>query len=320
MKKMKLNKKQLGAVAIAAGMAFIPAMGISYAQSQILPEKEMIGIQEKKDQTTEYRLSEAIVDEVRANGGITTIFATENNNPVEYKVSDTAIYRQSTLKKEDVSKIKKGDKLQAYFDKNAPMILIYPPQYPVKLIVIMDGEGSAKTAKFGSDMISIEEDMKNALKLNISEDTIIESIDGKNYTKNMLADKNLLVFYKETTKSIPPQTNPQKIVVLPELSETDGAGNDQLEKKIQDIISQKSYYKESMHMVPVAEIARALGYEVKWISESKTVELSKDGNLIELFVMENVFSINHKQIKSILPMEIKEGRTYAELSVLELIR
>lgn len=320
MKKITLNKKRLGAVAVAAGMAFMPAMGISYAQSQVIPDKGMISIEEEKDRTSEYRLSSAVVDEIQTVGDITTIFATENNNPVVYKISDTIIYRQSTMEIEDASKIKEGDRLQAYFDKNAPMILIYPPQYPVKLIVIMDGEGSAKTARFGSDMISIEDDMNSSLKLNISEDTIIESIDGKDYAKDMLADKNLLVFYKGTTKSIPPQTNPQKIVVLPDLSENDGADNDQLDKDIQDIISQRSYYKGSMQMIPVAEIARTLGYEVKWISESKTVELLKDENIIELFVKENVLSINKKQIKITLPMEIKEGRTYAELSVLEILR
>ena len=320
MKKAKLSKKQMGAVAIAAGMAFMPAMGISYAQSQTIPQKEMIIIEDKKDRTTEYKLSEGIVEDVRSNGDITTIFADENNYPVEYKISDTIIYRQSTMEKEDASNIKPGDKLQAYYDKNAPMILIYPPQYPVKLVVIMDGEGSAKTAKFDSDMLSIEADMASALKLNISEDTIIESADGSVHTKDTLADKNLLVFYKATTRSIPPQTNPQKIVVLPDLSQTDGNDNNQTDQEIQDIIDAASYYKGSMQMIPVAQIARTLGYDVRWISDSKTVELSRDGNLLELAVMDSVFRINGKEIKIVLPMEIKEGRTYAELSILEILR
>lgn len=320
MKKVKLNKKQMGAVAIAAGMAFMPAMGISYAQSQTAPQKEMIIIEDKEDRTTEYKLSEGIVDKVSIDGEITTIFASENDKPVEYKLSDTIVYRQSTMEMEDSSEIKEGDRLQAYFDKNAPMIMIYPPQYPVKLVIIMDGEGSVKTAKFDSDMLSIEADMANALKLNISQDTIIESADGEIHTKEDLAHKNLLVFYKETTRSIPPQTNPQKIVVLPDLSQTDEAENDQLEKDIQNIIQTSSYYNGDMQMIPVAQIARTLGYDVRWISDSKTVELSKNEDIIELKVKDSAFRINGKDIKMLLPMEIKEGRTYAEISILDVLR
>ncbi len=326
MKKITLNKKQIGAIAIAAGMAFMPAMGVTFAQSQLSPEKEMISAQDKKDESSEYKLSQAVVDKVETQGNITTVYATENNQPVVYKISDALVYRQSTMQKAEASQIKEGDKLQTYFDKNAPMILIYPPQYPVKVAVIMDGEGSVKVAKFDKDILSIENNMIDALKLNISEDTILESADKKTYTKEELAGKNLLVFYSVTTRSIPPQTNPEKIVVLPDLQQmgegnNDGADNNvQQDKEINEIIAGNSYFNGTMQMITVAKIAQILGYEVKWNASEKTVELRKDENLIELVVMNNVYRVNGKEIKMILPMEIKEGRTYAELSILDLLK
>ena len=52
-----------------------------------------------------------------------------------------------------------------------------------------------------------------ALQLNVARNTTITTLNGQNFNCN-LGNRNLLVYYTVTTRSIPPQTTPRKIVVL----------------------------------------------------------------------------------------------------------
>ena len=56
---------------------------------------------------------------------------------------------------------------------------------------------------------------KEDLALNISDDTEIVDMDGNEVDKDDLNGKKLMVFYSVVTMSLPAQTNPTKIVVLP---------------------------------------------------------------------------------------------------------
>ena len=53
----------------------------------------------------------------------------------------------------------------------------------------------------------------NSLQLNVARNTNIETINGQNTGCN-LGNQTLLVYYTATTRSIPPQTTPRRIVVL----------------------------------------------------------------------------------------------------------
>ena len=52
-----------------------------------------------------------------------------------------------------------------------------------------------------------------SLQLNIAGGTVIKTLNGQNITCN-LGGHMLLVYYTVTTRSIPPQTTPRKIIVL----------------------------------------------------------------------------------------------------------
>ncbi len=57
----------------------------------------------------------------------------------------------------------------------------------------------------------------NTLKLNISDSTDIVLENGQMYDGN-LANRNLIVIYGNTTRSIPAQTTPKKVIVMCEPS------------------------------------------------------------------------------------------------------
>lgn len=105
--------------------------------------------------------------------------------------------------------ITEGTVITGYYDATAPMIMIYPPQYSAEVVEVVEKGQNIKVDKFDENLLSSD----LWLKLNISDKTEIISQDGKAYDGN-LKNKNLVVFYDVTTKSIPAQTTPTKIVVL----------------------------------------------------------------------------------------------------------
>ncbi|WP_108672474.1 hypothetical protein [Peribacillus acanthi] len=101
-----------------------------------------------------------------------------------------------------------GDQITGYYDGNAPVPLIYPPQYRALIIVKDYLYQNVKVDYFNSQLVSSD----GFLQLNISPYTQIVLTNGQAFTKNP-ANRNLIVIYGPTTKSIPAQTTPYKIIV-----------------------------------------------------------------------------------------------------------
>lgn len=63
------------------------------------------------------------------------------------------------------------------------------------------------------------------LALNIGEQTVITDLSGKTLSKDDIDGHKAVVYYSIATMSIPPQTNPEKIIVLDEAEETPATEN-----------------------------------------------------------------------------------------------
>lgn len=97
----------------------------------------------------------------------------------------------------------------AFYDANLPVPLIFPPQYQAELITPLRGDETVALNFFNRNLVAAD----NSLRLNISRTTEISTINGQSFS--CLPGGNfLLVYYTNTTRSIPPQTTPRKIVVL----------------------------------------------------------------------------------------------------------
>lgn len=97
----------------------------------------------------------------------------------------------------------------AFYDANAPVPLIYPPQYQAVVISRIRPQEFAYLGYFDLNLISED----NALQLNLSSDTQMETANGQPVYCNP-AEKFLLVYYSDTTRSLPPQTTPRKIIIF----------------------------------------------------------------------------------------------------------
>lgn len=102
-----------------------------------------------------------------------------------------------------------GDYVTGFYDVNVPVILIYPPQYQAIIIVKDTLYQNVKVDYFNSQLVSSD----NQLQLHISSFTPILLQNEQPFTSN-IANRNLLVVYGPTTRSIPAQTTPYKIIIL----------------------------------------------------------------------------------------------------------
>lgn len=125
-----------------------------------------------------------------------------SNGPVNFIVSaDTFII--------DNTRLRPGLMITAFYDSTRPIPLIFPPQYQAELITTLRGSEEVALNFFDRNLTATD----NSLRLNINRTTDISTMNGQRF--NCSPGNNfLLVYYSNTTRSIPPQTTPRRIVVL----------------------------------------------------------------------------------------------------------
>lgn len=126
----------------------------------------------------------------------------ENGDMVNFIVSsNTFLLNHKTLEV--------GDHIIGFYDANAPVPFIYPPQYKALVISkVLNGE-TITVDYFNRQLVSSD----GFLKLNIGPSTSISLTNGQRFTADP-SNNNLVVVYSFSTRSIPAQTTPSQIIVL----------------------------------------------------------------------------------------------------------
>ena len=102
-----------------------------------------------------------------------------------------------------------GDRVTGFYDANAPVPLIYPPQFRAIVIAKDTPYQNVKVDYFNRQLVSSD----GTLQLTMSPHTQIVLENGQAFNGN-IANRNLIVIYGATTRSIPAQTTPSKVVVM----------------------------------------------------------------------------------------------------------
>ena len=102
-----------------------------------------------------------------------------------------------------------GDMVTGFYDADAPVPLIFPPQYRAVVMAKVTPYQNVKVDYFDEELVSSD----GMLKLNIAPSTQIMLENGQCFTGS-LANRYLIVVYGPTTRSIPAQTTPYQIIVL----------------------------------------------------------------------------------------------------------
>ncbi len=198
-----------------------------------------------------------------------------------------------------------GAAITGFYDAKAPQILIYPAQPEAKVLAVDLPEGqNIKVDTFKEDIVSVD----NQLKLNISNETKVVLQSGEAYTGE-LAGKNLVVLYTVSTRSIPAQTSPLSVTVLENMDIlVDGMG----------IQSPATHIKaDGTIMVPVRAIAEALGYEVGWDYNARTITLNDEIS----FILNEDSYVNSEKSAIVLGIapELVNETCYVPLSFFEKV-
>lgn len=227
----------------------------------------------------------------------------DQNNTVNLMITDDTLVYDNLGNKKALSDLTDGSKITVFTGSYEPTPLILPVQYTANVIIINgDKEGNVNADTYLAD----EEGYTNAantLKIATADDTKIVDKNEKEYKGDL--DKNdLIVFYSVSTKSIPAQTTPTKVVVLgkneialkqieaaknatpaptaapettvaPEVTEAPQVSYAGLvnvvigDKNVSDV-----YAKDNTTMVPLREVAEAAGFTVTWDAENRAVILN----------------------------------------------
>ncbi|MHC1682680.1 MAG: hypothetical protein AB6733_07000 [Clostridiaceae bacterium] len=150
------------------------------------------------------RIEDFSISENDASAGCYKLMSLEtiDGGPVNFVISPETYFVNHEM-------IEVGDKVTGFFNVNAPVPLIYPPQYSA-IVISKDTASQNVTVDFFNNQLLSSD---GNLKLNIAPSTEIILRNDQPFNKCPV-NKYLIVLYGPTTKSIPAQTTPYKIIVL----------------------------------------------------------------------------------------------------------
>ncbi len=139
-----------------------------------------------------------------AQSGCYKLMTVQNSdgNTVNFVITPTTYFVDHVI-------ISVGDPVIGFYDLNAPVPLIYPPQYRAVVMARLTQNQNVKLDFFDDQLISSD----GTLKLIISPFTQIIQQNGQVFTANP-ANRNLIVVFGASTMSIPAQTVPNKVIVM----------------------------------------------------------------------------------------------------------
>ncbi len=254
----------------------------------------------------------------REDGSLFIQLESETDGPSNFIISENT-YRVDNLE------IKKGQTLIGFYEGNRPMILIYPPQYNISIVAEVKDNLFVEADRFDKNLVNTD----NSLKLNISESTEILWENGTqiNWIKEpsaeelaeALAERQLVVFYDVTTKSIPAQTTPKKVIVLSKKESkpvSDVSGFD-IEVNGSVITASAPFgAADGTVMVPVRAIAEALGWKVGWKGETQTVFA---GEHLSFAIGNKTYQAHGLNIQLDAAPVLKDGVTYVPMDFFERV-
>ncbi len=126
----------------------------------------------------------------------------EDGNIVNFIVTPTTYFV-------DHATMSAGDAAIGFYDADLPAVLIFPPQYQAVVMARASLYYNVKVDYFDADLVSGD----GMLKLNLSPSTRILLENNQSFTGNP-ANRNLIVFYGASTRSIPAQTTPRTVIVM----------------------------------------------------------------------------------------------------------
>lgn len=245
------------------------------------------------------------------NGNVSILVDIEDDDyGIVYHISDkVSLWDRESEELVGTDKLEEGMEIEVYYPTNTPVALSLPPQLTPEIIVIQGEEyaGSSYVGEFNDNLVSTD----NYLKLKIAEDTLLVNEEGQAVELEDIYGKPVLVFYGAATKSIPAQTVPSKVVLLDIEEETEDAG----------VISETDQEEpEEVSMIALRDTAEELGYKIEWNGQERSITLTKPNQTIGMKIGDDNYSLNKSLRKFGQAPVLKDGVTYIESTILDIMK
>lgn len=174
-----------------------------------LPEVDFdIGV---LSEVTEFGHFKGTVDEIKELGEQDFKVVVRSEDVGGYS---TAIHVMGNFETTFIDGIYADAEVVVVFRVDGPMIMIYPPQH--QALAILNSETTYEVnfvvGRFDEELVNAE----NTHRLNITEETEVLLQDGTpfNLEYGGLGNRALIAFYDISTRSIPAQINPRRVIVF----------------------------------------------------------------------------------------------------------
>ena len=217
-------------------------------------------------------------------GALRVTIEDQDGNPAILIVNDRTVYPFE-------NELKAGDVVTGYYLANAPMILIWPAQYNIAVLVAGTPDDlSVKVDRFYTwegrdDGYLLSQSGQFAFKVDDKTDIILAN--GDDFTDGYYIGRRIVAIYGASTKSIPELTTATKLIVLyedavtlpetvpeiPEDFDIDATGWPIIvngEKIDAPAVIQT---EDGTVMIPLRAVAQKLGYDVAWDGAVQSVRL-----------------------------------------------
>lgn len=105
--------------------------------------------------------------------------------------------------------LRAGMRIAAFYDGSLPAPAIYPPVYQAEIVTMIWRNQNVKLGYFDAGLLAAD----GSLQLNVDRQVKITTINGQKFSCSP-GNEELLVYYTITTRSLPPVTTPQRIIVM----------------------------------------------------------------------------------------------------------
>lgn len=269
--KKNLNAKKIAALTLAFTVLGTTAAYADVMNGEAAAEPVALADAAETEADAAYiTTSGKIADISDTQDGSKVITIDNENGGLRFVVSAaTVIADRVTESIITVDQLTDGMEVTVVYGANSPMGMSMPPYLgSVTAVVANADKGFVSVGLFNEDLLNTAD----MLQLNIQEPANIQTTLG---TKSILGadsvkNKNAIVFYDVTTRSIPAQTTPSMVLLLEEreaAAETEAAP------------AEESTTREAAapETIALRDAVEAMGYTVTWQGKTEPVLLEKDG-------------------------------------------
>lgn len=327
---MRKDGKKLLALSMASVLALVPMIASAAPGNSKKPVKDDVKIENVIEDNQDSLINEEVnyllatgeiieINESVVDGKkVVNILVDDNNDDIGdmwYNLSKKVI-ALSDGEDIDLDELKVGDEITAIY-KDAPMILIYPGRLTPELVILNDNSiNNVKVSLFDEMLVSKD----NMLKLILNSDTDIEAYkNGASLKEEDIENSYAVVIYGATTRSIPAQTLADgvvKVIVFEDSVKVPGS------KPVLPIPGSPSAPGNSgtAHSKnAVSKIAKDYGYKVKWDPKEKVVTLTKDSDVLKVFIGKDQVEKNGQLYKTSVISSLEKNRAYVSQEIINLL-